>query len=76
MQSLELADLSLSINNKVVAFGVLFMYQIVYALYTIAFITHGVSYVDDNTSPSQSPLYIGKDKKLTKNNHLCVQRLH
>ncbi|CAG9770271.1 unnamed protein product [Ceutorhynchus assimilis] len=54
----ELTDLSLNINNQIVAFIILTLYQILFALYTISFITHGVTYIDDNISPGQSPAYI------------------
>ncbi|XP_050314313.1 solute carrier organic anion transporter family member 2A1-like [Anthonomus grandis grandis] len=45
-------------NNQKVAFAILILYQIIYALYTISFITHGITYIDDNISPGQVPVSI------------------
>ncbi|XP_066258869.1 solute carrier organic anion transporter family member 2A1-like [Euwallacea similis] len=54
----QLTDLSVNINNQVIAFGIIILYQVVYALYTVSFIAHGVTYIDDNTSSNQSPIFI------------------
>ncbi|KAL1493461.1 hypothetical protein ABEB36_011508 [Hypothenemus hampei] len=55
--SMDLKDLNVDINNQIVAFTILIMFQVVYALFTISFVSHGVTYIDDNTSPSHSPAF-------------------
>ncbi|KAH1029931.1 solute carrier organic anion transporter family member 2A1 [Dendroctonus ponderosae] len=54
----ETRNISMDVNNHAVAFIIVICHQIVVALYTISFVALGITYIDDNSSATQSPIYI------------------
>lgn len=43
----------------IITFAIIIIFQMFLAMATISFITHGMTYIDDNISPKHSPGFIG-----------------
>lgn len=52
-------DLLGSESFNEVTFGYFFIFQIIFSMVTISFITHGLSYVDDHISAKHGPALLG-----------------
>lgn len=49
----------LDIDINYIAIVVLCIFQIFFAMVSVSFVSHGITYLDDNTSQRTSPGYIG-----------------
>ncbi|KAJ8984534.1 hypothetical protein NQ317_011005 [Molorchus minor] len=50
-----------NIRNEfdIITFSILTVFQLIFAMATMSFITHGMTYIDDHISPKHSPGFIG-----------------
>lgn len=52
--------LIVGVESNIVSLVVLFVYQMFFSFASISFICHGITYLDDELSSTDSPGYIGR----------------